>query len=190
MIYKILAKFSPLIILVFLLVFCIVSLFYNPNYDSVFDPYYLIIMFTLIIFTNYIAKYLIFKPIYKLYKYYYNHDDYDDDYDLPILGIGYRPKLCNDDSFGMPSCHSQIAFAFATYIICLIVMKNKNSYRHNIVSCVISYVESFIVLCIALCIALYISYSRVYIEKCHTIQQVIIGSIFGIICGIIMFYYE
>ena len=39
-------------------------------------------------------------------------------------------------------------------------------------------------------IATYISYSRVYIEGCHTIQQVIIGGILGSIMGFLVFFFE
>ena len=36
----------------------------------------------------------------------------------------------------------------------------------------------------------YVSYSRVYIEGCHTIQQVIVGGVLGVLTGFLMFYYE
>ena len=41
---------------------------------------------------------------------------------------------------------------------------------------------------ILLLFALLVSFSRVYVDKCHTIQQVIMGGLFGILSGIIGFY--
>ena len=39
-------------------------------------------------------------------------------------------------------------------------------------------------------VSIYISYSRVYIEGCHTIQQVIVGGTVGILLGFLAFYFE
>ena len=38
--------------------------------------------------------------------------------------------------------------------------------------------------------AVYISYSRVYIEGCHTLQQVTVGGFIGIIFGLLIAYFE
>ena len=78
-------------------------------------------MYFLVMLANFFAKMLIFKPIYKLFG----------KPKLPYLGVGSRPagaKSCHftlDDkgalSFGMPSGHSQMAWAIATYIISKII---------------------------------------------------------------------
>jgi membrane-associated phospholipid phosphatase len=36
----------------------------------------------------------------------------------------------------------------------------------------------------------YVSYSRVYIDGCHTIQQVIVGGLLGVLIGFLIYYYE
>jgi hypothetical protein len=38
--------------------------------------------------------------------------------------------------------------------------------------------------------SLYISYSRVAIEGCHTVQQVILGGFIGVVIGYLGFVYE
>ena len=52
-------------------------------------------------------------------------------------------------------------------------------YSWSILSCII-----------VLLVALYISYSRVYIEGCHTIQQVSVGGMLGIATVFIIYYFE
>jgi membrane-associated phospholipid phosphatase len=166
-----LAKQSPFILLFILLLYFVLE----QSYISI----YLFIAYILVIISNFIAKYIIFKPIFDILNV----------TTLPILGLGIRPessyKNKNSDfiidklvlnSFGMPSGHSQIMWALATYII----------YKY------LNYVSIYTILgsIIIIAIASYVSYSRVYIEKCHTIQQVIVGSILGIISGIIVYYYE
>jgi len=41
-----------------------------------------------------------------------------------------------------------------------------------------------------LSIMVYVSYSRVYIEGCHTIQQVVVGGMLGVLIGFLIYYYE
>ena len=184
-----LARTSPIIFMVVLFLFCLL--------DQSYYSYYFFIVYIIVVIINWIAKTLIFKPI-------YNYLGVDI---LPILGLGSRPKngnigidtyncdfiFSNDSndiitqSFGMPSGHSQIAWAIATYIICKVLKKiikhwiNKN-YKQSLLL--------LFLIIIVISIATYISYSRVYIENCHTIQQVIVGGIIGIICGLLIYYYE
>lgn len=109
---------------------------------------------------------------------------YGDDKNICFLGYGKRPlnarntgcflKLDNPESltYGMPSGHSQNAWLFATYLV-FMLLKNK---------------PQFIGLRIGLilCYSATVSYSRV-IENCHTIQQVFLGGLIGIISGLLLF---
>ena len=67
----------------------------------------------------------------------------------------------------MPSGHSQIAWLFTTYKILNLEDKNFKPISLFLIG-----------------LASLISYSRVYWSNCHTIQQVILGAIFGIILAI------
>lgn len=103
-----------------------------------------------------------------------------------ILGLGKRPNgakncgyftNCNakpSTTYGMPSGHSQSTLFFSTYVILNLL---NNDFNNNI--------KIFGTLLFIL-ISIGIMYSRVYLN-CHTIQQVIIGGIIGIILG--YFYY-
>ena len=142
---------------------------------------------------NWIIKHWIFKPIYTFFKI----------ETLPILGIGKRPPECamNCDfildnitlsQFGMPSGHSQIIWAVGIYIICKIIDKWKNKNNDEINLNHLDHLEYawLIIVCFIILSMIYVSYSRVYIEGCHTLQQVIVGSILGIISGFIIYYFE
>lgn len=108
---------------------------------------------------------------------------------LPILGKGMRPegaKYCgtfiheydlkgDPKSFGMPSGHSQMATLTATFWI-IYLYKKYGFGIYNLFS-----------MGLVLLICLGILYSRWHL-KCHTIQQIIFGSISGIIFGIVGFY--
>jgi len=179
----ILARTSQVIFFILILINCIM----NPSYNS----FYLFVSFCLILISNWVIKHLFVKQLY----------NYFDKTSLPILGIGHRPNkasgcfFVNDgiiaNDYGMPSCHSQIAWAIATYIICKIIKQKYKQYNNNnkIVT-VFDYSWSLLSCIIVLVVALYISYSRVYIEGCHTIQQVSVGGILGIVSGFIIYYFE
>lgn len=110
---------------------------------------------------------------------------------LPLLGLGGRPKgalncgaipyqkgyTTKSTSFGMPSGHSQNAwFLFGFMLLYLInnYKKEKKDTKSKIL-----FGLSITVLFI---IALAVSISRVYVN-CHTVQQVTIGGIIGLILG-------
>jgi membrane-associated phospholipid phosphatase len=124
---------------------------------------------------------------------------------LPILGIGERPKgatscgfiLDNIEatSFGMPSGHSQMIWTLGTYLICKAIDNwiNKNKDNNVYITTqlkVFGYMWIILVCAIILLIMIFVSYSRVYIEGCHTIQQVFAGGILGVITGFIIYYFE
>jgi len=173
------ARTSPILFFISLLLKSII-------YPSI-TSYYLLISFVIIVFSNFILKYVIIKPIYKILGI----------SSIPLFGIGNRPKgasSCDftldgkiNTSFGMPSGHSQIAWTIATYIICKIIIKIKMQMQRRNILINILYILYVLLILYS---ALYISYSRVYIEGCHTIQQVIIGGIIGIISGFLIYYFE
>jgi len=176
-----LSRASPAIFALILFINCAI----NPSYES----FYIFIIHFIVIFSNFFIKNLIFKPLYNLLG----------KKKIRFLGLGERPDganscsfiLDNKDSksFGMPSGHSQTAWTLVTYIIFKITYNFKNSNNSNNKD-IKNYIW-FIVSCISLIsISIYISYSRVYIEGCHTIQQVIIGALIGIGSGFLIFYYE
>lgn len=174
-----LARSSPLIFLIIL----ITNVFIYPSYESI----YLLVSYIGVVFSNWVAKNAIAKPLYNLLNI----------SDIPIIGLGNRPPGASScgitldnkpaSSFGMPSGHSQIAWTIATYLIAKYIISNyydnNNKNNNNIIW------KTFNLLFILIC-AVYISYSRVYIEGCHTLQQVIIGGIIGIIGGLIIYKLE
>ena len=183
-VFHMLTRTSPILFFFLLFINCILL----PSYKS----FYLLIMFIIVLISNWIAKNIIFQPLYNLLG----------KKKLAILGLGERPTNGNDydftmngfasKTFGMPSGHSQIAWTIATYIICKItmIMYNKKYYRNENLDCICFILPLIILVVIVLCIALYISYSRVYVECCHTIQQVIVGGLIGIVSGFLIYYFE
>lgn len=177
-----LSRTSPLLFLIILLFNCILA----PSYGA----FYLFVIYVLIVLSNWIIKHLMVKPLYNLFN----------KTKLPILGLGARPNgatsckfiLDNklDTAFGMPSGHSQFAWAVATYIISRIITNWKNANKDNKVITTSGYIWLILSCLLVLVGALYISYSRVYIEGCHTIEQVTVGGILGIVCGFCVYYFE
>jgi membrane-associated phospholipid phosphatase len=138
----------------------------------------LLIVFTVSEIINTIMKYYIFKPIMKN-KYW------------PILGYGTRPPNSKNSaqfgnintppykgSYGMPSGHSQIMITVATFFIMTLF-----NYHSNIIPSILYFITFIVIL-----FSLSVLWSRIYLN-CHTIQQVILGSIFGFIIGYYGFTY-
>ena len=125
---------------------------------------------------NHFLKYSIVRPIMGNKKY-------------GILGSGARPQGAKDcglfvgckdplskkESYGMPSGHSQNVMLFSTYAI-LTLMKGDHTDTMKKIGYV--FFSS---------LAVGIMYSRVYL-KCHTVQQVIVGGLLGLILGYIYFH--
>jgi len=96
-------------------------------------------------------------------------------------------------SSGLPSDHSQLSWAIATYMLCKLTinfLNNNNNNNNNSEVNNLSYVWITLSWILILTIAVYISYSRIYIENCHTLGQIIFSSVFGGVCGFLVFYYE
>lgn len=90
-------------------------------------------------------------------------------------GLGLNEKIKN---IGMPSGHSAVAAMFATLIIAYI-WKSKGYTLTKIVRTVL-----------LLSLALTIIISRVTIENCHTVPQVLAGSSLGIILGLLFYWFS
>lgn len=158
----------PVTILVILLIMVII----NPNKKNMF----ILLYFTSAEFSNLIF----FKPAAKGL---YTILDIDT---LPFLGQGKRPKgakncgafiSCDNinqlsTSYGMPSGHSQSAWLFTTYFA-LQVLESKS--KNNML-------KGLQILSLA-AVGTLVSYSRVYVENCHTLQQVIVGGVIGVGLG-------
>ena len=180
--YATLSRATPALFFYLTILNCIIA----PSYNS----FYLFTSYCLVVLSNFIFKDLIIKPIYKLLN----------KTSLPILGIGARPanaESCSlildgilDTRYGMPSGHSQIAWTFATYILYKIINNWYNNKKENKIITIFGYIWLSLSCIIVLVCAIYISYSRVYIEGCHTIQQVTVGGILGVICGFLIGYFE
>ena len=181
-----LSRVSPALIWIFALVNSIL----NPSYQS----FYLLILLLILAPINWIIKNLIVKPFYSLLKV----------KSLPILGIGERPvgaKSCrlildniDDKSYGMPSGHSQMIWTIGTYLIFKTIdnwiIKTKTDHNMTIQLTVFDYMWIILICIVILLTMIFVSYSRVYIEGCHTIQQVIVGGILGSTSGFIIYYFE
>lgn len=162
------ARAYPLIVILSLLIG-----FFLTNNDNL-----LFLCITLVINDKFngLLKNYVFKPILG------NTNNY-------ILGLGKRPNgakncgyfiECNAKpsiTYGMPSGHSQSTLFFSTYVI-LNLLNNDFNNRIKIIG-----ITLFILISVG------IMYSRVYLN-CHTIQQVIIGGIIGIILGYLYYTNE
>ena len=125
---------------------------------------------------------------------------------LPILGIGERPPgICHNNidcgyfnkylnikeakMYGMPSGHSQSAWFVFTFLVLYLIdkyrsfktSKSYSRYKLELIKKWIMYTIIFLLI-----ITIFISYSRVKVN-CHTIEQVILGGILGIIFGFILY---
>ena len=183
--YPTLSRTSPVLFFIIILLNCIIY----PSYES----FYLLIAYNISTGSNFIIKHYFAEPIYHLLNV----------KTLPILGSGERPLKANSCSFildnskstsyGMPSGHTQIAWTLCTYFFLKIInnwYKKTHTYKDNKITTIFEYIW-FIISCILILgTAIYISYSRVYIEGCHTIQQVTIGGLIGILSGFIIYYFE
>lgn len=176
-----LSRISPILVLIVIVLNCIIK----PSYDS----FYLFIIYFLVCISNYT-----FKEISKIIYNVLNIKS------LPILGSGSRPPnstscafmLDNSKatSYGMPSGHSQTAWTFATYFILKIIYNFYNTNYNAKTTTLFDYIWLLLSCSLVLSTAIYISYSRVYVEGCHTIQQVIVGGLIGIAFGYLIYYFE
>jgi len=166
------------------LICLIINFIVNPTISS----FYILAMYNINHAINFTLKELIVKPFYTVMN-----TDF-----IPIIGRGSRPPGATNcgsflsleqpisKSYGMPSGHSQLIWGLSTYLI-FTLLKNQivvsnNERLNNLYNTLLI---SFILL-----ISILVSYSRVYKHNCHTIQQVIVGGLIGIIFGYITYYYK
>jgi len=186
-IFPTLARTSPVSFTLGLILYAMML----PSFNSI----YLVCLILITNGFNAFLKYAVMKPLYK----------WSGNNDLFLFGSGSRPSGATScqfiidgkkaTSFGMPSGHSQIAWTIGTYFICHLInrfinnMSNENK-QETSAKLVIDNIWIFISMLTILGVSIYISYSRVYIEGCHTIQQVIVGGTVGILLGFLAFYFE
>jgi membrane-associated phospholipid phosphatase len=106
--------------------------------------------------------------------------------EFPILGKGTRPKGAKDcsdfidpdnrlsSSYGMPSGHSQTSAFFAIVFILMIINERSSKSIKTLKTIII------------LVVTLLIMGSRIHFG-CHTIQQVTVGGIIGLLLGYLYF---
>ena len=126
-------------------------------------------------YMNNILKNKVFIPLGNIYGSKINNNTY-----LGILGrIGRPDGACNSGVFrngvkvktlssGMPSGHSQLAWFIYGFFVTMLIDKK---YKHKNAFIILGGIFSGL-----------ISYSRV-IVNCHTIEQIIVGSMIGYILG-------
>ena len=157
------------------------NLIIAPNKAVLYD-------FLVLLIGGGLSNLLVFKPVFKMiYNLYKKLVGVET---LPFLGLGRRPDgaygcsdfyICEDiknkklsTSFGMPSGHSQIAWTFSMYYIFELWKKKRFSFSQ----------KTKVLQTIGLLIfSSIMSYLRVYVEGCHTLEQVIVGGLFGSFIG-------
>jgi membrane-associated phospholipid phosphatase len=135
-------------------------------------------------------KSYIFRPLFLKYGTVINGNHY-----LPILGRGERPDSASDCSmfltgnvnralsWGFPSSHSFIAGVFTGIFGYYIIGKLQNdnlSQQQKL----LTYISLFFVILGSIVSV----YARVYVAKCHTIEQGIFGNLLGMGFGIGYYY--
>ena len=128
---------------------------------------------------NYFLKHVIAVPIFAA-----NNDN------LPILGQGSRPLDATDcgyftncpnkpaTSFGFPSGHSQFAGIHTGFLIKDIIHRNTKDGKFSS----LDNKDKLSIFMLSLLVPI-MMFTRVYIEKCHTIQQTIVGALIGLVLG-------
>ena len=144
-----------------------------------FKSFFMAIMIVVSAQINYFFKHNLATPLFSFFK------DY-----IPIFGQGSRPIGASDcgyfsncppkeaKSFGFPSGHSQFMGIHSGFLIKdIIINKSKDGKFKNLQS-----KDKFSILFLLILVVL-MMYSRVYMEKCHTLEQTIFGSLIGLFLG-------
>ena len=88
----------------------------------------------------------------------------------------YSKKCGKIDKYAMPSGHAQIYAMFSTFFILWVMLNNKNESLFIRLMVSIGIIVFLITIC----------YQRVHL-KCHRLYQVTIGTLIGIVVGIIIY---
>ena len=176
---------TPTLYLVVILTYFLI----NPSYLKL----YLLVSYLGLNISNHILK-QIFKIIYKL--------TVGVNQPMGILGLGRRPDKATDcasflnfnnikpKTYGMPSGHSQLSWCVVTYLLLHIYSKRDSLLKDFTKNNKLRKMYLIIISLILITFATLVSYSRVYVEHCHTLQQVIVGGIIGIIFGFVIYYLQ
>ena len=100
-------------------------------------------------------------------------------YDL-CRGCGIFPKYSSktgSSTFGFPSGHAQITSLTATFWIIYIIKNNKRKFT----------TKHYISICLIILIYLLVCFQRIK-SKCHNMFQIIGGTIYGVIIGILGYH--
>lgn len=180
------ARTSPFLVLLGAFIYCIVA----PSYNS----FYVLAMVMVSSSINFFMKNAVMKPLYIL----------SGKKDIFLFGLGYRPvgaRSCSlaldgelSTTFGMPSGHSQMIWMIGTYLLSKIISKLVKDQaarkKFSLIEKILQYGWCGISIVSILAIMVYVSYSRVYIEGCHTLEQIIVGGVIGAIIGFLGYYFE
>ena len=141
--------------------------------------FFLVFMIILSSYFNYFLKHTISVPLF---------DKFNDI--MPIFGQGSRPIGASDcgyfkncpakpsKSFGFPSGHSQFAGIHSGFLIKDILHRKTKDGKFTSLSSKDQFSVIFLLL-----LVLTMMFARVYIEKCHTIEQTIFGASIGLFLG-------
>ncbi len=147
---------------------------------------YLLIILCIISFSNSFIKNYISRPIYKLIPGLNNVIQGTRPINAKSCGLWLDGEI-GSKTFGMPSGHSQIIWSVVVYILFKLWY---TKYYNNKNIKLLDYIIIISITIILLSYAIYVSYSRVYIEGCHTLLQVIIGSLIGSLISSIIIFFE
>jgi membrane-associated phospholipid phosphatase len=142
-----------------------------PMYTGNIKDFNFFILIIIADIFNYVLKHHVFEPIMGNKTY-------------PLIGQGKRPdgakgtgifaSEIKSTTYGMPSGHAQGVSLFVTYLITNRIMKSNDSI-----------IVKMIYSSLLIAFAIYVMYGRVVLTKAHTTQQVVIGSLIGIIIVLI-----
>ena len=164
-----LARLSPAISIIIFLIYII--------YDR-YNIVYLTIVLGIISLSNQVIKEYISRPLYNIIPKLNKFIQGSRPVNAVSCGLFLDGKK-GSRTFGMPSGHSQIIWSITIYILLKLWNKEKKN------KLLLWFISIVLIL-----YALYVSYSRVYIDGCHTLPQVIIGSLIGILLSSLIYYLE
>jgi len=141
--------------------------------------FYLVLIIIFSSYLNYFLKHTISVPLFSKFN------DI-----IPIFGQGSRPSGASDcgyfkncpakvaKSFGFPSGHSQFAGLHSGFLIKDILYKNTKDGKFSSLKTKDKFSVIFLLLLVFI-----MMFARVYVEKCHTIEQTIFGAGIGLFLG-------
>jgi membrane-associated phospholipid phosphatase len=172
------ARLSPVISILLFLFYII--------FQKTESSLYLLIILSIMSCSNIFIKNYISRPIYRLIPGLNNIIQGTRPNDAMSCSLVLDGEL-GSRTFGMPSGHSQIIWSIVVYILFKLWY---TKYYNNKTIKLVDYIIIINITIVLLGYAIYVSYSRVYIEGCHTLLQVIIGGLIGMLISSIIIIYE